>query len=103
MAKRSRTTRREADRAAEKLASARERLARLEPGGTPAHPIDVVTAAVVEPHARSLPCPRCGTQPTRIEDHEAREVEGRRLRVVRILCPRCGAERAVYFRIVAAS
>jgi predicted RNA-binding Zn-ribbon protein involved in translation (DUF1610 family) len=101
VAKRSRTERREAQRAADKLATQREKLARLEPGGAAEHPIDVATAAVIEPHARSLPCPRCGEQQARVDEHAAREVEGRRLRVVRTACPRCGAERTVYFRIVA--
>jgi hypothetical protein len=95
--------RREADRAAEKLANQRERLARLEAGGAPDHPIDVTTAAVIEPQARSLPCPRCGEQPTRIDDHEAKAIDGHRLRVVAARCPRCGYERPIYFRIVLAS
>jgi len=92
--------RREADRAAEKLGKQREKLAGLEPGGAADHPIDVATAAVIEPHARSMPCPRCGEQPTHLAEHEAREIDGRRLRVVRVACPRCGAGRAIYFRIV---
>jgi hypothetical protein len=95
--------RREADRAAEKLANQREKLARLEPGGAPNHPIDVTTAAVVEPQARSLPCSRCGEQPTRMAEHEAPEIDGRRLRVVTVVCPRCGARRPIYFRIVLSS
>ena len=100
MAKRSRTVRREAERTTEKLAKERDKLARLEPGGAPNHPIDVPTAAVIEPQARSLPCPRCGEEPVRIADHEAREVDGHHLRVVGALCPRCGTKRAIYFRIV---
>jgi hypothetical protein len=100
VAKRSRTVRRESERAAEKLGVQREKLARLEPGGAAEHPIDVTTAAVVEPHARSIACARCGEQPTRVEEHEAREIGGRRLRVLRTVCPRCGAERPLYFRIV---
>ena len=100
MAKRSRTVRRETERAAEKLATQREKLSRLAPGGAAEHPIDVTTAAVIEPQARSIPCARCGTQPTRVHDHEAREIAGRRLRIVRAVCPQCGAERPIYFRIV---
>jgi hypothetical protein len=78
----------------------REKLARLERGGTAEHPIDVTSAAIVEPHARSVPCARCGEQPTRVEEHEASEIGGRRLRVLRMMCPRCGAERPLYFQIV---
>ncbi len=100
MAKRPRTEKREAARAAEKLASQREKLAALEPGGAPDRPIDVATASVIEPHARSLACLRCGDPGTRVEEHEAREIAGRRLRIVRIGCSQCGARRVLYFRIV---
>ena len=88
------------ERAAEKLAVQREKLSRIEPGGTPDHPIDVSTAAVVEPHARSLPCPRCGDGQARVDEHTAEEIDSQRRRVVRTTCPRCGARRATYFRIV---
>ncbi len=101
MAKRPRTERREAERAAAKLATQRDKLARLEPGGAPEHPIDVTTAAVIEAHARSLPCVRCGEQHARLDGHEARAVGGRHLRVIDSSCPRCGAGRTLYFRIVA--
>ncbi len=99
MAKRARTDRREAARAAEKLVLQREKLSKLEAGGAPDRPIDVTTASVIEPHARALACLRCGDLGTRIEEHEAREIEGRRLRVIRVACPPCGAKRVVYFRI----
>jgi hypothetical protein len=101
MTKRARTERREAARAAEKIARQREKLAVLEPGGAPERPIDVATAAVIEPQARSMPCLRCGAEGVaRIEEHEARAIEDRRLRLVRLACGRCGAARVVYFRIV---
>jgi ribosomal protein S27AE len=99
-AKRSRTEKREAARAADKLALQREKLARLEPGGAPDRPIDVKTASVIEPHASALDCVRCGEGGARVDSHEAREVDGRRLRIVRTLCPRCGTGRVLYFRIV---
>lgn len=98
--KRPRTERRERDRAAEKLADARERLAALEPGGAPARPLDVASASVIEPHAGSMPCARCGGG-LRIEEHAAREVDGARLRLVSARCPSCGARRAIWFRILA--
>lgn len=100
MAKRARTERREAARAAEKLVLQREKLAALEPGGTPTRPIAVTTASVIEPHARALACLRCGESGVRLEEHDAREIDGHRLRVVRLACPLCGARRVIYFRIV---
>jgi hypothetical protein len=98
--KRARTEKREAARAADKLALQREKIARLEPGGAPDRPNDVTTASVIEPHARALECLRCGEAGSRIEAHEAREIDGRRLRIVRVECPRCAAKRTIYFRIV---
>jgi ribosomal protein S27AE len=101
MAKRSRTERREATRAAVKLAERREKLAVLEPGGAAARAIAVGTASVIEPHARSLPCARCGAEASlRVDAHEAIVIEGERFRLVRLQCSRCGAPRSVYFRIV---
>ncbi len=99
MGKRPRTERREAARAAEKLASQRQKLATLEPGGAPDRPLEVATASVIETHAKSFACLRCGELGGRIEDHDAREIDGRRLRVVRTACPQCGAARLTYFRI----
>jgi len=104
VAKRARTERREAERTAVKLAKSSEKLARLEPGGAPDRPIGVATASVIEPQARSLACVRCGLEGSaRIEAHEARAIDGARLRVVRVSCPTCGSARDVYFTIVAPS
>jgi hypothetical protein len=86
-------------RAAEKLGRERERLARLEPGGAADRPIDVVSASIVESMARAGACPRC-EGPVNVDEHAARTVEGRRLRIARVRCPRCGAGREIYFRIV---
>jgi hypothetical protein len=100
MVKRAGSEKRIAARSSQKLAGRREKLAILEPGGAPERPIDVTTASVIEPHARALPCVRCGEGGGRTLEHEARVIDGRRLRVVRTACPRCGAQRDVYFRIV---
>ena len=101
MTKRARTERREAARAAEKIARQRQKLAALEPGGAPDRPIDVATASVIEPQARAMACSRCGAEgAARIAEHEARAIGERRLRVVVVSCARCGSERPVYFRIV---
>ena len=100
MAKRVRTERRAAERAAAKLARSSEKLARLEAGGAPERPIDVSTASVVEPHARSAACAQCAREGTlRVESHEARIVAGERLRVVSVSCSACSARRDLYFRI----
>jgi DNA-directed RNA polymerase subunit RPC12/RpoP len=84
------------------MADDRARLARLEPGGAPERPIDVSSASLVEVHARSLPCTRCGAE-VRVEAHDAPVVDGRALRVAKTVCPMCGARRAVWFRIVQSS
>jgi hypothetical protein len=93
-----RAERRASDRASEKLARDRERLARLEPGGDAARPVEVESASQVEPHALALTCLRCGA-PNRLEGHAAVTVEGDRLRRVDLACPRCGARRSVWFRL----
>ena len=88
-------------RAEEKLGRNRARLARLSPGGEPNHPLDVPSASLVEPQARSMPCPKCMGACTVIE-HAAETREGRRLRIAHMICRTCGGRRAIYFRIVAA-
>jgi hypothetical protein len=100
MAKRGRTERREAARDAAKLARARMKLAAMEAGGAADRPIEVSSASIVEPHASSMPCPACGAPGVRVEEHVAITVqEDRRLRVARVVCPRCGVRRDVYFKI----
>jgi hypothetical protein len=86
-------------RAEEKIGKARERLARLDAGGEPDRPIEVVSASVVEAQAKSIPCPKC-LGPCRIEEHAAETLAGQRLRIARVTCAHCGARRAIYFRIV---
>lgn len=93
-----RAARRAAERAAEKLFAAREKLARLEPGGSPDNPIEVPSASVIEPRASAMPCLRCEGE-TRVVEHEATTVGEGRGRVVRTRCVRCGARREVCFRI----
>jgi hypothetical protein len=97
--KRPRTERRERERAAVKLAEARLKLARLEPGGSPERPIEVDSASVVEPHALAIGCAACG-EATRLEEHGVVHVPGARsLRVARVRCSRCGARREIFFRL----
>lgn len=95
-----RNLRREAGRTAQKLARDRERLARLEPGGTSERPIDVESASQIEPHASAMTCLRCDGA-NRVVEHAAATVGGERLRPVQLACSRCGARREVWFRIVA--
>ena len=105
MTKRPRTERREAARDEAKLAHVRMKLAGLVPGGAPDRPIEVTSASIVEPHASSMTCAACGNLGVRVEEHVAQTLPGagsepaRRLRVVHVLCQRCGTRRELYFRI----
>jgi DNA-directed RNA polymerase subunit RPC12/RpoP len=98
---RARTQRRERERALEKLARDRERLARLETGGSPERPIELESASQVEVHARSMRCTRCEAE-LRVDEHVARTVGEQRLRLARLVCPRCGSRRDVWFRLAPA-
>jgi hypothetical protein len=98
-APRARTVRRANDREIEKLRDARAKLARVEVGGSPGRPREVTSAAVIEGQARSLGCARGCEGEARIGEHTAETIDGDRLRVVTTECPRCGAERRVYFRL----
>ena len=99
---RARSARREAQRAADKLARQRERLWLLEPGGTPERPIDVESSSVVEPRAATFECPRCQVA-LRVEAHRAPSSPGMRLREAEVSCPRCGQRRSLWFRLVGES
>jgi hypothetical protein len=99
--RKSRAERRAAGRQLAKDLRQRERLAFLEVGGAPERPIEVVSASVVEPKARSMPCPLCGAA-IRIDEHAARVVDDVPLRLVRVSCPMCGHDRVVHFVIVPA-
>ena len=96
--KRDRTLRREAVRDAGKLAEAREKLARLEPGGSAECPIRVESASQVELRVESLRCPRCDGE-LRVHEHAARMVAGHPRRVVDARCKRCGRSREVWLTI----
>jgi hypothetical protein len=98
---RARTLRRQEERSLVKQARDRERLVRLEPGGSAERPIELESASQVEVHARSLPCARCAGD-LRIEEHVACVVGEQRLRRVRLSCPRCGAQREAWFRLAPA-
>jgi hypothetical protein len=93
-----RAVRRERDREAGKLTRDLERLALLEPGGSPARAIELASASQVEVAARAIPCPRCRGE-LRVEEHTAETVESLRLRVARVACIECRARRSLYFRL----
>lgn len=101
--KRSRTVRREQDREVEKLIEAREKLAKLEVGGTLQRPIEVQTASVIETRAVSFPCLRCEGA-LRVHEHRAisagHDLRGHGGREVELACKACGAHRTLYFRVV---
>jgi ribosomal protein S27AE len=97
---RARAARRQLERQAEKLSRARERLADLEAGGSAERPIEITSASQVEVEARARRCPRCDGE-LRVDEHGAETIGNSRLRVARVSCPRCGAQRAIYFRLSA--
>ena len=99
--KRPRTARRVSQRKLDKLVRDREKLASLEPGGSPERPLEVTTASLVEPRALAHRCLRCDNA-SRLVDHDAVLHDDRLLRVVTLRCDRCSAERTLYFRVVAA-
>ncbi|GAB4215462.1 MAG: hypothetical protein OHK0013_41070 [Sandaracinaceae bacterium] len=100
--KRPRTARREAERALQKLADARAKLARMQPGGDPARPIEVVSASVIESRAESLPCARCEGA-LRVHEHRVASGPCGTLREVELRCKRCGTPRVLWFRVLAPS
>lgn len=94
--KRERTERREREREATKLVRAKEKLAKLERGGTQAHPIEVASSAVIEVRIHAMQCPQCDGE-YQIIDHRS---AGQGIRPVDVKCRICGAPRTLWFRIV---
>lgn len=96
---RSKTTKpRQSARSSSKLQAARERLFELEAGGSAERPLAVVSSAVVETQAESVPCPRCEGRHEVVE-HVAVTLQGVRLREARLRCRQCGTTRSLWFRI----
>jgi len=75
-----------------------ERLARLEPGGSPERPIVIDSTARVEIIAQAKPCPRCAG-PLHLEEHAAAVSAGVRLRIARVACSQCRTRRSFYFML----
>ena len=86
----------------DKLADQREAVFRLEPGGSAARPIEVISASVVEAHALGVSCPRC-SGPHELVEHAAIAVAGVRLREAKLRCRQCGSQRSMFFRLAQAN
>lgn len=99
MSKRARTDRREVERKLDKLTRDRRKLFALEPGSSETNPIEVTSASVIDPKARSLECPRCGPR-MRVADQAARVVASRVHRILTMRCVQCGEERTVHYAVV---
>jgi hypothetical protein len=96
--KRSRTERRETERALRKEVKERERLSAAAPGGGRDRPIIVPSASVVETMARSTPCVQCGGE-LELKDHAAPPEGQGKLRLARLVCRLCHAPREIWFAI----
>ncbi|MEY4950569.1 MAG: hypothetical protein RL698_2780 [Pseudomonadota bacterium] len=95
---RARVARRAAAREESRAARARESAAHQAPGGTAEHPIDIDSPAAIEARALSKACPTClGAR--LLTSHDAETIDGQRLRLVRLHCPRCGVESTIFFRL----
>jgi hypothetical protein len=91
--------RRAAERAAVDLARDRVKLAELSAGGAAERPIVVETPSVIEGRARDLRCAVCEGEVT-LDEHEAVEQGGVRLRRVKTVCRECHTPRILWFRLV---
>lgn len=96
MTGRPRKERRALGRLLQKDARASERIFLAGPGGSKDRAILVASASLVEPQAKSTPCPLCGGE-LRVVEHAAEEG----LRVARMRCFACGVPRSIWFRIAA--
>jgi hypothetical protein len=96
---RPRRKRREQERALRKQVRRTETLAGKLPGGSPEHPIDVVSASVVEGKARATRCIQCGGELELRGDRATSTAHGL-LREVALACRRCHAPRVLWFRIM---
>ncbi len=96
--KRARTARRQADRDVVKHAAAARKVHLLGPGGAPDRPIELASAAQVEPDAEGQRCPVCGAG-VRVESHDAVAFAGVRLRVAELRCKACHEKLRRYYRI----
>lgn len=83
----------------DRLVQDRIRLAKLEEGGSPERPIDVISPSQIDSKAVEAHCLKCDSE-TRVESHEVEVVDGVPLRAVVAACRRCPGKRKFYFRVV---
>ena len=81
------------------VVAARERLARISPGGSATLSLEVESASQIEVRAESIPCLAC-QGPNRVDEHTAERIDGRDVRVVRVHCHHCGSRRVLYFSVL---
>ena len=93
---RPRTQRRIDERTARDLVRTKEKLFKLETGGSRERPHVVSSAAVIEVRVEQLPCVQCEAANYRINEHVSVEAGLRRLDII---CRNCGAPRSMWFRI----
>jgi len=96
--KRARSARREGDRDVVKLRTAIVRAYAGEAGGSVGRPIELTSAAQVEPDAESRACPYC-TGNLWAQGHDVVEHDGQRLRVARLVCRSCHARWDRFYRL----
>lgn len=97
-APRARTARRAAEQQVRRLVRKHDRLEEDLPGGTPARPLAVTSASVVEVRARGQRCLACQGELT-LGAHEADGRADGQLRRVDLVCASCRRPRRLWFRI----
>lgn len=68
------------------------------PGGLPTNPIEVASAAAIEPRAEAEACRICGGR-LHVEAHDALQMGNTSLRHVRLRCGGCGHDNQLFFRL----
>lgn len=76
----------------------RERDEARLPGAAPDSPLEVFSAAAVEPRVEALPCPRCAGR-CHVIEHAVEHLGTTRLRRVTARCGACGHPRDVFLRL----
>ena len=94
-----RRERRATSREALKEAERRRKLFQSAAGGSPAFPLAVASASVIEARAQAMPCAVCHGA-YRVISHTATTQAGKRLRLVLLHCQGCGERSQVYFEIL---
>ena len=93
-----RRARRQRERELRKSVRQIARAALAAPGGAPARPLNVASAAVIDGRARSLSCMQCGGELEPRGDRASSTARGV-LREIEMACRRCHAPRTLWFLI----